>query len=531
MEPKPQPFPLPAIPPKFSSSQTPSEQSKYASKVYADFFVFPISKARKILETTSGEEWEKQGQKKALQVFHAAAERVPAYKDFLKKHKIKHEKIKTITDFQQVPWISKNSYLKKYPIEDLCWEGDFHRSQIVSVSSGSTGKPFLWPRDMRLELETTYFFELILHSFFNISERKTLVVNCFAMGMYVGGPFFLNATLRIAQKGHSVTVVTPGNMIDDVLRVIQELASNYEQVILSGYPPFLKDVIENGTDIGINWSQYRTVLFPAGEGFSEGWRTAVAQSAGGTNTAVDFLSYYGTADAAVLGFETPWSVFFRQAVASENGTVEQVFGQCRLPSLMQYFPTLRYFEVNKNELHFTAANGSIPLIRYNIGDNGGLLTHDQITSIAEKNNIDIRSKLAKCGHTKLWQLPYVYVFGRTDHTVVLYGANIYPENIKTALETGSLSSKCTGRFTMEVEEDHDHNQHLNIHIECQRVAKPTNHLRKQITKTIILVLEEANSEYTNASKAIGGRAIPCIFLHRYGDEHYFPRDKKQKWKS
>lgn len=88
MKETPKPFSLPTIPPKFTR-QTASAQNRFAAQLYADFFAFPISKARKILETTSAEEWEKEGQKMALQVFHAAAERVPAYKDFLRKHGIK----------------------------------------------------------------------------------------------------------------------------------------------------------------------------------------------------------------------------------------------------------------------------------------------------------------------------------------------------------------------------------------------------------------------------------------------------------
>jgi len=524
------PFPIPPIPPKFTPLTAAAKNRQFSKKLYNDFFSFPIRQARKILETTPAEEWEKEGQKRALQVFHAAAERVPAYEDFLKKHKIRHDKVKTIDDFAHVPTIDKKKYLQAYPLEQLCWDGNIYRSHMISISSGSTGKPFLWPRDDRLELETTYLFELILDSFFHISTRKTLIVNCFAMGMYVGGPFFLNATLRTAQKGYPVTVVTPGNVMDDILRVVHESAPHYEQVILSGYPPFLKDVIENGRDAGIDWSSFRTVIFPAGEGFSEQWRDAVIKSAGNGNPLVDLLGYYGTADAAVLGMETPWSVLIRQTIADHNDLIEKIYGQNRLPSFMQYLPTLRYFEQIREELHFTTASGSIPLIRYDIGDNGGLMTHQQIMRITEKNGVDTKEKLALREYSKIWQLPYVYVFGRSDHTAILYGANIYPENIRTALETGNIANKCSGRLVMEMEEDKQHNQHLNVHVECKKRVKPTNQLREQVARTTVLVLEQINYEFANTLKAIGNKAIPRIYLHKYGDEQYFSRQRKQKWK-
>ena len=42
--------------------------------------------------------WHKIGEKRALSLFHEAAERVPAYKDFLHEHKIHHADVKTIKE-------------------------------------------------------------------------------------------------------------------------------------------------------------------------------------------------------------------------------------------------------------------------------------------------------------------------------------------------------------------------------------------------------------------------------------------------
>src|SRR3989344_8019682 len=372
------PFPLPVIPPVLRSQH---DAKKFAQAAFGDFFSYPISAAQKLLVSTKAHEWEEQGKKNALQVFHAAAQRVPAYRDFLKKEGIKPEKIKTYSDFSQVPVVDKKNYLTRYPLGALSWDGNGQHDQIISVSSGSTGKPFLWPRDTRLELEVTYFFELIFNSFFNRPGKRTLIVDCFAMGMYVGGPFFLNTHLRIAQKGYEATIVTPGNVMDDILRVVQELAPDFDQILLSGYPPFLKDVIENGQEVGIDWSKKRVILYPAGEGFSESWRTAVAEAAGGVDEFTNFLSYYGTADAAVLGVETPWSIALRKKASKSVQTIEEIFGQNRLPSVLQYLPTIRHLEVIANEIHLTTANGAIPLIRYNIHDNGGIMTHTEVADI------------------------------------------------------------------------------------------------------------------------------------------------------
>ena len=518
-------FPLPTLPSQISKSKREAVQRRISAKITSDFFKHSVKQTRSLLEKTSAEEWEKMGGQKALQVFHAAAERVPAYKDFLRKHKISHRKIRTVSDLARVPATNKKTYLKKYPFESLCWDGEVENSQMISISSGSTGKPFMWPRDVRLEYEVTYLFELTMESFFRVSKYKTLIIDCFAMGMYVGGPFFLNASLRIAQKGYRATVVTPGNVLSDILRIVTEMAPQYEQIVLSGYPPFLKDVIDEGKRAGIKWEQYRTILFPAGDGFSERWRSLVAESIG-ANPVTDILGYYGTADAAVLGMETPWSVHLRREIAERNGSVSKVFGQSRLPSFLQYFPTLRYFEEMGNELHFTAANGSIPLIRYNIGDIGGIISFSEMETIAREHGLE---EVAR--QKEVWELPFVYLFGRSDDTAILYGANIYPENIKLALEHKNLRTDCTGRFVMKVNEEKDGSQRLHIYVEPQHKAKRTTQLQNKIRDTIQDVLRDVNAEYTNASRAVGERAIPIIHVVEHGDETYFTRKKqKQTWK-
>src|SRR6185369_17412635 len=82
----------------------------------------------------------------ALNLFHLMAEGVPAYKAFLKEHDIDHRLVKTRGDFAQIPWVDKTNYITKYPLNELCWGGDLSKNKYISMSSGSTGEPFFWPR-------------------------------------------------------------------------------------------------------------------------------------------------------------------------------------------------------------------------------------------------------------------------------------------------------------------------------------------------------------------------------------------------
>ena len=78
--------------------------------------------------------------------------------------------------------------------------------------------------------------------------------------------------------------------------------------------------------------------------FSEEWRDLVARPAGMANPVTDSASPYGTADAGVLGDETPLSVSIRRFLADSPELASELFGDLRLPTLVQYDPGSRFFE-------------------------------------------------------------------------------------------------------------------------------------------------------------------------------------------
>ena len=67
------------------------------------------SKIINLIETKKENFWSREREKRPVLIFHEAAKRVPAYKDFLKKHKVNPSKIKTLHDFKQVPIIDKKN--------------------------------------------------------------------------------------------------------------------------------------------------------------------------------------------------------------------------------------------------------------------------------------------------------------------------------------------------------------------------------------------------------------------------------------
>lgn len=474
--------------------------SQSAWDYYKQFLSWDIKKQNHELITRPPEFWEEMGAQKALETFHAAAERVPAYKNFLKNNKINHAKIRTIEDFQEVPLIDKKNYLRQYPLKDLCWDGDLTKMDVISVSSGSTGEPFMWPRDIWQEKEVDHLYELIYRYLFKADKKHSLVVIAFAMGMYIAGPFTFASTLRIAQKGYPLTVVTPSNDISAVLKVIKNLSPSFEQIIIGGYPPLVKDIIDAGIKTGINWKKHSVKLFFGGEGFSEAWRDYINKKIGGSKYDYDAtVNMYGSADAALLGIETPTSIGFRRAISGSHTARLDVFASERLPSVLSYNPLFKYFEhLVDNSLLFTSSSG-LPLVRYRIGDIGGTISHaDTAKYINQSLSID-------------WRLPIVYLFGRDDFTVHIYGANVYPENIKEALEHASVIRYVTGKFT-SITSDDTLIPNWEIKVQLADNVAPNNGIKEKVKHIIVTTLRKKNAEYADAYMRNGQKTTPKVIL-------------------
>src|SRR3954470_21769050 len=82
----------------------------------------------------------------ALRVAQEAAAHVPAYARFLRLAGYDASRLRSFAEFCALPTMDKPSYLTRYSLEQRCRRGDLARAHIVTLSSGSTGQPVLWPR-------------------------------------------------------------------------------------------------------------------------------------------------------------------------------------------------------------------------------------------------------------------------------------------------------------------------------------------------------------------------------------------------
>ena len=465
-----------------------------------------------------------QAESVVLSLFHDVAKSVPAYKDFLSERGIEPNSIQTFEDFQTLPLITKENYLQPSPLSALCRQGQIDTCDLIAVSSGSTGKPRFWPRFFTDELQIAIRFEQIFHDSFAADKKKTLAVICFSLGTWVGGMYTASCCRYLASKGYPITLITPGNNKEEILRVVGEIGSNFEQIVLLGYPPFLKDVIDTGISRGTLWRQYRIKLVMAGEVFSEEWRDLVGERIGSRSPCYDSASLYGTADAGVLGNETPLSVCIRRFLAANPAAARTLFGESRLPTLVQYDPVARFFEVKDRVLFFSGDNG-IPLVRYNISDNGGVVTYDAMLEFLAGYGFDPIAELHSNRGAR--PLPFVYVFGRSNFTVSYFGANIYPENVTVGLEQPEIQSEVTGKFVMQVKEDADKNRFLSIVVELAPGVTDNEVNPEAIAFSILTQLLRLNSEFSNYVPS--QYQMPRVVLATTGDPEYFPVGVKHRY--
>jgi len=446
-----------------------------------------------------------------LDLFRHTAATVPAYRKLLRENGIEPASIETFADFQRLPLLDKPSYHERYPLPELCRDGTLAGCDMIAVSSGSSGRPTVWPRALEDELHVARRFEQVLVDGFGADERSTLAVVCFPLGTWVGGLFTQACVRHLAAKGCPITVVAPGNNKAEILRVLPELAPHFEQVVLLGYPPFLKDVIDSP---GADWAAHRIKLVLAGEVFSEQWRDLVSQRAGIADPVRDVASLYGTADSGVLGNETALSVGIRRFFALRPDLAREVFGDSRLPTLVQYDPASRFFEVHDGTLVFTA-DGGIPLIRYRIADEGGVFAHDELLAFCAEHGFTPPPGP---------ELPFVFLFGRSLFTVSFFGANVYPENVTVGLEQPGVSDAVTGKFVIESVEDADRDRTLRITVET---APGRTADARAVAESIRDQLVRLNSEF--AHYVPPERQLPEVVLRPAGDPEYFPAGVKHRY--
>ena len=64
------------------------------------------------------------------------------------------------------------------------------------------------------------------------------------MGAWIGGVFTYEAIRMVAENGkYPLTIYTPGIFKDEIFKAVENLSPKFDQTIIGGYPPFIKNLI------------------------------------------------------------------------------------------------------------------------------------------------------------------------------------------------------------------------------------------------------------------------------------------------
>jgi len=383
---------------------------------------------------------------RAFKEFLITYNRVPAYKQFLEKSDWTWPSGHFMEILESLPVTDKSSYILPFTTEQRCLDGDFFQEGVViDESSGSTGQPYNWVRGSKERGIVKTLIGVYLR--YCYGDRKYIILNTFSMGAWATG---FNMALAAQSLG---VVKSTGPDVEKILNTLKFFGKGYPY-ILNGYPPFLKFLFDEGQKTNFPWREYDIHVLVGGEGMSEGLREYLLKYARSV------YSGYGASDLEIgMGGENPLTVRIRKLCLADPALRRTLFGDDqRLPMLFQYNPLDHFIEIIDGEIVVTVSKPWTlsPRIRYNIHDEGGMLTFDTMKARLKQHNIDLEELERECAYPR-WYLPFLYVYGRKDSTVSVMGANIYPEDVESIIYQDALLARIVNSFTLSLEEDQQGN--------------------------------------------------------------------------
>ncbi len=468
---------------------------------------------------------------RSLELFKKASSEVPAYKVFLKSHNFDPKSVGSVSDYAAIPITSKKGYLQTAQNKrDLMWSAATQGPLWFCSTSGSTGEPYYFPRDDDLAGRGAEFAEAFLQ-YSSYGPGRTLVLMGFGMGVWIGGVITLRSFEIAANRLKApVSFLPVGYNKQEIFKALRKLSPEFDQTVLVGYPPFVKEVIDEAEGEGIDLKKLNMRLMFAAEAFTETFRNYVCEKSGAANPLLDTLNIYGSADLGAMGYETPLSILVRKLALEDPLLYRDMFGQIeKTPTLAQYNPDFIEFETQDGELILTS-DAALPLIRYAIGDHGGVFSYEEIDQLLRRYKISLGTEIAKAGigHT-IRKNPFVFVYERTDMSASLHGIIIYPEFVKEGLLKPELTPYFTERFTMATKHDIHHNQFLQINLELQKGIEGTVALQQTALKIVRSAMITKSSEFAEVSKSRASQRLVQIVVWPHGHPRYFGPGTKQQW--
>ena len=370
----------------------------------------PIPEILAFLTSAEPEMLELMGEAAVLEAFQGAAREVPAYADLLRRHGVDPVAVTDIEAFRRlVPLTDKENTFLAYPLRELCRGGTLKGIKSIVPSSGHSGT-FAFSLDTAegaalAAAGADLAFEHVLR----ISERPALVVNCYPMGL---------------QVPTSMAAANCGVNADVAIAIVKAAAADFDQLIIVGTPLFLKKLLEDGLEQGVDWKRLHTTVVAGGESFSESWRSYISRLLGIEDpdhpTTHFAASSMGAGELGLnLFHETPETIRIIRRAYKDRALRDALFGEGipHTPHFFVYYPMKSYIEevaegaagappgfAGELAVSHTAQDLPLPLFRYRTGDLVRLIPYRRLEEARSRHAPD----LAPPG----LRLPCAAVYGR-----------------------------------------------------------------------------------------------------------------------
>lgn len=305
------------------------------------------------------------------------------YPQLLRRAGVDPREVGSMPDFlERVPHISKEDLFRPdIPLHHLCRGGSLADIGAVTISSGSSGLSAFGVVTRAEEEETATGVDAGLDALFSAASRRTLLINAFAMGIQI-------------PTSHAVAAT--GVRSDLVLQVLQKAGGYCDQSVILADPHFLKRIVDEGNEQGVDWSGLRVSFVSGQDWLAETLRAHIQSETGiEPDSPSETRAFFQTMGMTELGlnvfFETPQLARARRwLLGAPHARVRLTGGSGNAtPSLFHYDPKRFFLESRRTalgaELVATTLSEKkrIPLIRYATGDQVTLHAAEEMAGLLE----------------------------------------------------------------------------------------------------------------------------------------------------
>jgi phenylacetate-CoA ligase len=446
------------------------------------------------------------GRVRAFAVFEKARRACPAYRDFLKAENYKPQ---NGWKLENLPVMTKENYVKKYSLEERCYNGRIPApGTVIDESSGSSGVPNNWVRNKAERDDVKRVLQLNYEIVFN--DDCCILLNCFALGPWATG---MNVSMSLADVGILKSIGPDAKKLENTLQLF---GAQYRYLIF-GYPPFLKAWLDQ-TELDLR--NFRIDAVVGGEGMSEALRSHFLKR---FNTVV---SSYGASDLEInIGVETELTIALRRLCFSDRNLSKTLFGRETPPMIFQFNAADYIVETNsEGELLFTVVRfeSAAPKIRYNLRDSGGVYVYEDLSARLKAAGIEIADLT-----TRQSAFPILFVHGRNDLSVPFYGAKIFPHDLEEIINTHPRLAGKINSFQIKSEETEDLKRTLKIHLEKARAPKDDLPEPEELQQIVFDELCRVNQDFREVTRMFEPKQVE-VYLHDFETDMFAGRDIRIK---